>query len=188
MLIDVKEIKQKQDAVEDRRKKLVENFILFREGFFTHIDNFTSDAILAGVKGVEPLDKSRDEEAFYAFSTINCISLHMKSTNEALFSNLLPDKLSSKIFLYFDGNQTPKGVVTFQEADEKNVYYVDWQMTDEFKDISGKRVVIRPSDSGRDAANTLLEILYQFDLFWVEMPQHDEFKDNHANKIFGFPK
>ncbi len=191
MFIDVKTIKQKQDEIESRKKKLLENFIPFRESLLDYLENFTAEAINQGVKNVSPLEKSKTTAELVSVSvTINSLSLSILSTNEALFPNPKTDKLAARLFLYFDNTQRANVVVTFQEADEaKNVYYAEWATEEGLELLSGKSIVTDPASSGKEAADKLINLFYSFIFFWSEKPSFSDFmKERLSKQNFGYVK
>jgi hypothetical protein len=173
--INVAELKARQDARQARTRALLEQYVGFRDDFVGAIQQFTSDAITAGLQGVVPCTVQQlSEQVLQVKTTMDGWDLLFLAIDQAFGVEQLEEGrpqgadgncLCAKILAFrgSDLDLTPAYEVVLYDAagaPRSYGYYARW------RSVNGWRWVIpcRPlqQGSGRFAAEMLIRHEYSF--------------------------
>ncbi len=174
MSIDIPGLKAKQDRLEARKSKLLECFHVFRDGFFEGIEQFTREAINAGIRDVKALKKESTPEMVKATVTLNGFNMMLIANDDVFCSTMGSQALAAKIFMYRDTKDPdvdvePMAEIVVAESDgESHAYMAQWFSSKGSEPITqGAKVDF---ETGQKVAASVIEKYYSFRIIWKERP------------------
>ena len=204
---DISKLESRQEEHEKRKKGLIQNLELYKEGFIEGIRLFLNEAKDIGLLNNKRLKMYKSKEPTHYLFTINGFNLVLVSTNNVAdlsvrngmkfrssryilegIEKIQLSALASMIFLYREGSKgSPLIKITIYESSENKYNYVmEWNTTDGTEAISGGFAMTK--DDGLNASKELVNFLYSFSTTWKENPTLEEvLGDNTQSRApFGF--
>lgn len=169
---DLSGLKARQDKLEARKSKLLENFIPFRNDLVTQLEQFTKEAKEIGLPGIKRCVRKQDSDRILEVRfSMRGDDLALIATNDTYLLDLRYDLLVSKIFIFSAESDecTPMVEIVFgEERDGSYTYFAEWPTVKGSKPLSGKRKVT--SEAGEKAADVLINFFYDLKYQWAEKP------------------
>lgn len=170
---DLHALKVKQERFEDRKKKLLDAYIPFRDGLFEELELFTKEAAKEGLQGVKPCKRRQDtNEILEAAFTLNNCDLVLVATDTVSLRDMHTDALAAKMFIYYDeGCEDNKPIVkieVWESGEESYAYDMSWFTTEGPQPLARDNSVNKYQ--GQRTAGALVNHFYSFKFSWVERP------------------
>jgi hypothetical protein len=166
---DIDELKKAQDSLNQRKEKLLKQFIPLRKQFVAGLCEFTKIALQKGLHNVKLCDiKKETEEFFFVTLRLNGLDLVILSNIEVYFLKPGDKNLAAKLFIYLQGNEntTSHVEVVLRESRVRPRVLANWLTPSGIDYIVGERIVVE--NSGQRLADDLIDHFYRFLFFWEE--------------------
>jgi hypothetical protein len=164
-------LKAAQDDFLARRKALLERFIPFWDGMVERLTEFTTEALAAGMRDVQPCKlRPHYTETGVAELMLNGFSLLLVATDE---TNHLPaqnNALAARVLIYPHDDPDARPTADFVAQEIANAAYrvqgrfFGGETNQPFFDGDVSR------EQGRQGADALISFVYSFRLTWEERP------------------
>ncbi len=185
------DFKTAQSDLKLRRKKLLEQFLPFRNSLYKHLQALVNQALEAGLEGLKKCqEEAYSDEVLRATLTLNDFDLVLIATDEAYYADFDDRRLVTRILAYFAGNpdNTPILEVAVSESQGNSYsWLVQW-----FTQNGPRLLDNGPAPSDDSAASIALTIFAhfcRFDFLWQPKPTLQSMLDrsgSQKSQVFGF--
>jgi hypothetical protein len=168
---DIAALKAQQDDFIARRKALLDRFIPFWDGLVERLTEFTTEALSAGLLGVQPCKlRPHYAETGVAELMLNGFSLVLVATDETNHLATPNSLLAARVLLYPHDEHDAKPTADFVAQELTSTTY---GVQGRFFGVETNQAFFDGDlsrEQGRKAAEALISIIYSFRLTWEERP------------------
>jgi hypothetical protein len=180
-------LKAKQDALDARKKDLLDKFFPFRQDLVNGLETIVTAALENGIHSVKPLKRVKDSnELVEAAFALNFLDLVLLSSDDVNKLELDKDELAAKIFIYSAGDDehTPLMEINFIEAlDDNHVIRAQWFSN------NGPRLFFKEKSMSENVAGrlvtSLLNHFYFWEFAWQDKPTMRSARGKESKRPFG---
>jgi len=169
--VGIAELMARQEALDDRKRRLMEVFIPFRDALVARLEQFTHKAVDAGLARTRILTRESDSpELLEATFTLDGLNWRLIAPDAALGLSDKGESLFMKILIYPDGEDTLEPHIEIVVAENKNDGYrlsATWRGEARMNSLRLGRQQVT-TGSGRVSAEALLRHFYSFQAIWPE--------------------
>jgi hypothetical protein len=171
--IAVSTLKAKQDTYDARSERLLQHFTAFRDGFLARLEEFTRDALAAGLRGVQQYKRRTGyDDRVIADVMLNHFPLVIVSSNEIWPLDRGLNELAARILMYYSGIDHAELVFDILGVEVRGS--IGGHQMRRFSSGSDMFFPFRSGElseeDGRSAAYHLIELIYEFRHHWNPKP------------------